>query len=458
MDRLVPRNSWKVDKMAIVAIVGRPNVGKSSLFNRITGRREAIVDDQPGVTRDRLYTRVEWQGKSFYLVDTGGMAGSPRDDLADAVHRQVQVAIEESDALLFVVDAMDGSTPLDEEIALQLRKTGKPVILVVNKVDDVVHENKVYDLYSLGFENVVGVSSSHGRNIGDLLDMILPYISGTPICEEAHEIKLALVGRPNVGKSTLLNALAKTERALVEDVPGTTRDSIDTLVFFDQRPFRIIDTAGLRKRSKIRSNVEFYSLVRTQEAIDRSDVTILLMQTDPLCTDQDKKIAAHVAEKGKGLILAVNKWDLLSKEPRLGDMIRRTVSTKMPFVDFAPLLFLSAKTGRGLQRVHELVEKIVENRNRMLPDELLAKIVRESFIFERMPSDNRGKKLSIFRCVQRGTEPPHFEFRVNDPKIVTPSFERHVHRMLRNIGDFEGSPLRITWKPVSRKRTGSLRP
>ncbi|MGC9371737.1 MAG: ribosome biogenesis GTPase Der [Thermovirgaceae bacterium] len=444
--------------MAVVAIIGRPNVGKSSLFNRIAGRREAIVDDQPGVTRDRLYTRAEWQGKAFYLVDTGGMTGSLRKDLAGAVYRQVQTAIEESDVLLFVVDAMDGSTPLDEEIALQLRKTGKPVILVVNKIDDVVHEKWVYDLYSLGFENVVGVSSSHGRNIGDLLDTILPYISETPISEEAHEIKLALVGRPNVGKSTLLNALAKTERALVEDVPGTTRDSIDTLVFFGEKPFRIIDTAGLRKRSKIRSDVEFYSLVRTQASIDRSDITILLMQTDPLCTDQDKKIAAHVADKGKGLLLVVNKWDLLSKEPRSGDLIRRTVREKMPFVDFAPLLFLSAKTGRGLQKVPELVEKTVENRKRVLPDELLGKIVRESFLFERMPSDNRGKKLSIFKCVQTGTEPPHFEFRVNDPKIVTTSFERHVHRFLRNIADFEGSPLRVTWKTVSRKRTRSLRP
>jgi len=444
--------------MAIVAIVGRPNVGKSSLFNRIAGRREAIVDDQPGVTRDRLYTRAEWQGKAFYLVDTGGMTGSVGNDLAGAVHRQVQAAIEESNVLLFVVDGMDGSTPLDEEIAQQLRKTGKPVILVVNKIDDAIHENKVYDLYALGFEKVIGVSSSHGRNIGDLLDMILPYISETSTSEEAHEIRLAIVGRPNVGKSTLLNALAKTERALVEDVPGTTRDAIDTLVFCGGRPFRVIDTAGLRKRSKIRSNVEFYSLVRTREAIDRSDVTILLMQKDPLCTDQDKKIAAHVVDKGKGLLLAVNKWDLLSKDPRSGDLIRRTVREEMPFVAFAPLLFLSAKTGRGLHKVPGLVEKIVESRKRVLPDELLGKIVRESFLFERMPSDNKGKKLSIFRCTQTGTEPPHFEFRVNDPKIVTPYFERHVHNILRNIADFEGSPLRITWKPVSQKRNRSLRP
>jgi GTP-binding protein len=447
-----------VEKMAIVAIVGRPNVGKSSLFNRIVGRREAIVDDQPGVTRDRLYTRAEWQGKAFYLVDTGGMTGSSRDDLSGAVHRQVQVAIEESDVLLFVVDAMEGSTALDEEIALQLRKTGKPVILVVNKIDDVVHENRVYDLYSLGFEKVIGVSSSHGRNIDDLLDTILPYISETPISEEAPEIKLALVGRPNVGKSTLLNALAKTERALVEDVPGTTRDSIDTLVFFDGKPFRIIDTAGLRKRSKIRSDVEFYSLVRTQEAIDRSDVTILLMQADSLCTDQDKKIAAHVVDKGKGLLLVVNKWDLLSRNPRSGDLVRQAIREEMPFVDFAPLLFLSAKTGRGLQKVPELVEKIFENRKRVLPEELLGKIVREAFLFERMPSDRKGKKLSIFGCVQAKTEPPHFVFRVNDPKIVTPFFERHVHRLLRNVADFEGSPLRITWKPVSRKRIRSPRP
>lgn len=444
--------------MAIVTIVGRPNVGKSSLFNRIAGRRKAIVDDQPGVTRDRLYTLTEWQGKTFYLVDTGGMTDSRAEGIHGAVHRQVEAAISESDVLLFVVDTITGVTAQDEEIALQLRKTGKPVIVVGNKVDDTSHENRVFDLYTLGFENVIGVSSTHGRNIGDLLDKILPYITGYDGKEEKDEISLALVGRPNVGKSTLLNAFAKTERSLVEDVPGTTRDSIDTIVHFGARPIRVIDTAGLRKRSRIRTNVDFYSLVRTQEAIDRSDITILLMQTDPLCTDQDKKIAAHVVEKGKGLLLAVNKWDLPSESPRRGDLARDTVRAKMPFVEFAPLLFISAKTGRGLQKLPQVIQRIDENRKRRLPDELLVKIVRETFLFERMPCDNKGKRLSILQCTQKGISPPHFEFTVNNPRSVLPSFERHVHHILRSIADFEGVPLRISWRRTSNKGTRSPRP
>lgn len=445
--------------MAIVTIIGRPNVGKSSLFNRIAGRRKAIVDDQPGVTRDRLYTEAEWQGRRFYLVDTGGMMGASRDELLEAVHRQVRTAIDESNVILFVVDTIAGINPLDEEIALQLRKTGKPVILVGNKIDDPSQENRIYELFALGFKTVIGVSSAHGRNIGELLDELMPFLA-VPCgsAEPLREIRLAIVGRPNVGKSTLLNTLAKSERALVSDIPGTTRDTVDTTADLDGTVFRIIDTAGLRKRSRIRSNVEFYSLVRTQEAIDCSDVTILLMQGDPLCTDQDKKIAAHVVDKGKGLVLAVNKWDLLEKTPRLGDTVRQAIRNEMPFVDFAPLLFVSAKTGRGLQKLPELVLRVNENRKRTLSPELLRKIALESFLFERMPSDGKGKRLSIRHCEQKGIEPPYFEFQVNDPQVVTTSFERHVHNMLRKIDDFEGTPIRIGWRRASRRGSGCRRP
>ena len=437
--------------MAIVTIVGRPNVGKSSLFNRIARRRTAIVDDEPGVTRDRLYIQAEWQGTKFYLVDTGGMTGSSSDGLAQAVHRQVDTAIEESDVILFVVDTKTGVTPLDEEIAQLLRKTGKPVIVVGNKIDDPSQETRLFDLYELGFENIVGVSSAHGRNMDELLDMMLPHITGMPHIEENDdEIRLAIVGRPNVGKSTLLNALAKTERVLVGDAPGTTRDSADVVVHFNKQPFRIIDTAGLRKRSKIRSSLEFYSLVRTHEAVDKSDVTVLLMQVDPLCTDQDKKIAAHVVEKGKGLVLAVNKWDTIEKSPRIGDVVRETIRREMPFVDFAPIVFVSAKSGRGLHKIPGLVSQVNENRKRRLPTDLLARIVSESFLFEHMPTDKKGRRLSIYKCTQIGTEPPHFEFIVNDTTIFNTSFERHVHHMLRNMAEFEGVPIRISWRRATK--------
>lgn len=440
--------------MAIVAIVGRPNVGKSSLFNRIAGRRKAIVDDQPGITRDRLYVQAEWQGKSFYLVDTGGMtgAGKGNEEMATAIHRQVRAAINESDVLIFVTDTREGVTALDEEIAMELKKTGKPVIVAGNKIDDHSHEQRIYDLYRLGFKDVIGISSAHGRNIDELLDRLLEFLpEGEEEREEITETRLAIAGRPNVGKSTLLNRLANTERALVSDVPGTTRDTVDTVVFFGERPFRIVDTAGLRKRSKIGTGFEFYSLVRTQEAIDSSDITILLMQADTLCTDQDKKIAALVVEKGKGLILVVNKWDLLPKSQRMGDKVRDTVREEMAFVDFAPLLFMSAQSGRGIQKIPQLVAEIDENRKRILPPDLLRRIVTESFLFELLPADKKGKRLSISRCIQTGTAPPRFEFLVNDPTLVKIHFERHVNRIIRNSGDFKGVPIQIVWKMLGRR-------
>jgi len=436
-------------KVAIVTIVGRPNVGKSSLFNRMVGRRHAIVDDQPGVTRDRIYTEVEWKGRSFYIVDTGGLSKTGKD-FDNSIHEQVKYAIDESDVLLLVIDTKVGVTPLDEEIALEMRKTKKPIIVVGNKVDDVVHEDRIHELYTLGFDNVIGVSAEHGRNIDELMDKVWEFLP-TEVQQGREEeddsvINLALVGRPNVGKSSLLNYLSKKKRSLVSDIPGTTRDSVDTLVEINGINFRVIDTAGLRRKSRMDGSIEFYSMVRTLQAVDRCDVAVLIMEDSAICTDQDKKIANHVIERGKGLILVVNKWDKIPKDEKIGDIVKRKIREEMAFCNFAPILFTSARTGRGISKLPELVLKVKKNRERVLSEEKLFTLVHDLLAFERLPSNSKGRKLEIRKCKQVGVKPPKFCFFVNDPSIVNQSFARHIINILRKMDDFEGSPLRVVWK------------
>jgi len=434
--------------MAIVTIVGRPNVGKSSLFNRIIGRRHAIVDDQPGVTRDRIYSEVEWKGRKFYIVDTGGVSGQD-SDFDSSIYEQVKCAVEESDVLLLVLDTKAGVTPLDEEIALQMRKTRKPIIVVGNKVDDIVHEDRLNELYALGFDHVIGVSAEHGRNIDELMDKVWDLLPDETNWQENEAngdvISLALVGRPNVGKSSLLNFLCREKRSLVSDIPGTTRDSIDTLVEINGVNFRIIDTAGLRRKSRVDSRVEFYSTVRTLQAVDRCDVAVIMMEDSAICTDQDKKIANHVIERGKGLILVVNKWDKMLKDHKIGDRVIKKIREEMAFCDFAPILFTSVKTGRGISKLPDLVLKVKGNREKVLGEDKLFALLHDMLAFERLPSNSKGKRLEIRKCKQVGINPPKFCFFVNDPALVNQSFTRHVIRILRKMDDFEGTPIRIAW-------------
>ncbi|HPA58496.1 MAG TPA: ribosome biogenesis GTPase Der [Synergistales bacterium] len=435
--------------MAIVAIVGRPNVGKSSLFNRIVGKRRAIVDDQPGVTRDRIYGEVEHGERTFLLVDTGGLLPDGGDSIAGSIRRQVLLAVEESDLLVLVVDGKDGMTTLDREVALFLRKREKPVIVAANKIDDIVHEGREAEAHTLGFKDVIGVSAAHNRNIEELLDRIVSLVpekgqvQGAP---REGEVAVAIVGRPNVGKSTLLNLLSGSERSLVSPMPGTTRDSVDSQVTIGGRHFRFIDTAGLRKKSRIASDVEFYSLVRTHESIERSDVAVLLMEGGEICTDQDKKMAGLVIEKGKGLIIAVNKWDLLQKDPDLGDRISKQIRDEMPFTDFAPLIFISGLTGRGVHKLPEMISAVQTNRSRWLDTSKIGALVRDVLAFERMPTAPGGRMLRIKGCTQVAVNPPAFAFSVNDRDIVTRSFERYVAKRIREMGDFEGTPLRVFWR------------
>ena len=432
--------------MALVAIIGRPNVGKSSLFNRLIGRREAIVDDTPGVTRDRIYGETEWRGKSFYAVDTGGILGE-ESAFSAGIEAHVNEAISECDALLMVVDGHVGITAADESVAHLLRRSRKPVVVAVNKMDDLKHEVHVADAFSLGFEHVVGVSALHKRNLEDLLDLLaglLPEEAEGPRDED--EIRLSIVGKPNVGKSSLLNRLAGAERSLVSPLAGTTRDPVDTSVVMDGRRFRLIDTAGLRRRGRMDSALEYYSFVRTLAAVDRSDVALLLMDASDPCTDMDKKAAAHAVEKGKGLILILNKWDLVSSRDRPGDTMTKRIREDLPFLTWAPILFISALNGRGVGKIAQAAVNVFENRRRRIPTNALNRLMRDVLAFDRLPSGRRGKALRIYYCLQSGVEPPTFVFFVNDPGIVDTAFENHVKKELRALENFTGSPLRVFWR------------
>ena len=431
--------------MAIAAIVGRPNVGKSSLFNRLIGRRESIVDDAPGVTRDRIYGEAEWRDRSFYVIDTGGILGE-ESAFSAGIRAHVEAAIEECDAVVMVLDGQAGVTAADKEVAHLLRRSRKPVIVVANKLDDIKHDDNANEAYELGFEHVVPISALHKRNLEDLLDLLtelLPH--DEPQEEDADEVRLAIVGKPNVGKSSMLNGLAGAERSLVSPVAGTTRDPVDTAVTLEGQRFRIVDTAGLRRRGRMDSALEYYSFVRTLAAVDRCDVALLLMDAQDPCTDQDKKIAAHVVEKGKGLVLILNKWDLVTGE-RPGDKLTKRIRDDMPFLSWAPILFTSARSGRGLQRIAQTVLAVREARRRRIPTNVLNRLMRDVLAFDRLPSNRKGRSLRIYYCSQADTEPPTFIFFVNEPDIVNTAFENHVRNELRRLQDFTGTPLRVFWR------------
>lgn len=438
--------------MAVVSIIGRPNVGKSSLFNRLVGRRAAIVDDMPGVTRDRLYGEAEWRERKFYVVDTGGFLARDENAFLEGMRVQIKIALEESDLVLFVIDGREGPNWMDEDVADILRKSGKPVIVVANKIDDGIHEDLVFQAYSLGFEEVIGVSAEHKRNIYDLLDAIIEKIPPeTSEPEDVQAISVAIVGRPNVGKSSILNYLAKQERSLVSDIPGTTRDAVDTLVTIDGTLFRLIDTAGLRRKSRVDNDIEYYSFVRTLQAVDRCDVALLVMDAEEPFTDQDKKLAAEILERGKGILLILNKWDLLGRKDSLGDDMKRKLRDEMVFLSFAPAHFISALTGRGLQKIPKAIEAIAENRRRRIGTTILNRLVRDILAFDRLPTDKKGRAFKIFYVTQADIAPPTFIFFVNYPDLAISSFENHMEKEIRGLENFEGTPIRIFWRGKDEK-------
>lgn len=435
----------------IIAIIGRPNAGKSSLFNRLTGKRDAIVDDMPGVTRDRLYGEVEYRGREFYVIDTGGIFGEDTA-FSQGIRMHVDEAVKECDAVIFLIDGQEGVTGSDEEIAEFLRRGGiedKPVIVAVNKLDDPKHDDLMNDAYVLGFEHVVGISAMHKRGIDDLLDLIadlLPEdIDGEESVDADEEIRLVIAGKPNVGKSSLLNRITGAERALVSPVAGTTRDPVDMAVEIDGQKFRLIDTAGLRRRAKFDGDLEYYSFVRTLAAVDRADIALLMMDANEPCTDQDKKIAAHVVRKGKGIVIVLNKWDLVSREKKADELMKK-VREDMPFLSYAPVVFASALNGRGVQKIVQAVLTVNKNRQKRIPTNILNRLMRDVLAFDRLPSDRKGRALKVYYCSQAESEPPTFIFFVNSPELVNSGFENHVKNKLRELEDFTGTPIRTFWR------------
>ena len=435
----------------IIAIIGRPNAGKSSLFNRLTGKRDAIVDDMPGVTRDRLYGEFEHRGRNYYVIDTGGIFGEDTA-FSQGIRAHVDEAVKECDAVIFLIDGQEGITASDEEIAEFLRRGGiedKPVIVAVNKLDDPKHDDLMNDAYSLGFEHVAGISAMHKRGIDDLLDLIADLLPEDPDSEDdsesPDEIRLVIAGKPNVGKSSLLNKITKSERSLVSPVAGTTRDPVDMAINIDGQDFRLIDTAGLRRRARFDGDLEYYSFVRTLAAIDRSDIALLLMDANEPCTDQDKKIAAHIVRKGKGIVIVMNKWDLVNGEHKADELMKK-VREDMPFLNYAPVVFASALNGRGVQKIIASVLAVNVNRKKRIPTNLLNRLMRDVLAFDRLPSDKKGRSLKVYYCSQAESEPPTFIFFVNNPELVNTGFENHVKNKLRELEDFTGTPIRTFWR------------
>lgn len=428
----------------IVAIVGRPNVGKSTLFNRLTETRLAIVEDTPGVTRDRLYGECEWLNKEFLLVDTGGIEVGSQDIIRRQMRKQAEVAIEEADLIIFLVDGREGLTSADEEVAEILRRSNRPVLLVVNKIDNVEQANNIYEFYQLGLGDPNWISANHGINIGDLLDKVLDNLKDLPIEEYEEEvIKIAFIGRPNVGKSSLVNAILGEERVIVSDIPGTTRDAIDTLFTKDDKKYVLIDTAGMRKKSKIEtSSIERYSVLRSLRAIDRADVCLMIIDATEGVTEQDKKIAGYAHEAGKAIVIVVNKWDLIEKDNATFNDFRKKIKVELPFMNYAETLFVSALTKQRVNRITEFIDRAYEAYTRKLSTSVINEVINEAISLHQPPSE-RGVRLKVYYVVQSAIKPPTFIVFVNKPEIMHFSFQRYIENQIRDSFDFSGTPIKF---------------
>jgi GTP-binding protein len=435
----------------IVAIVGRPNVGKSTLFNRLVGERRAIVEDEPGTTRDRVYGSSDWGGVEFTVVDTAGLqdereiSTSSLAEIARRTREQAQSAIDEADVIVFLVDAKAGLTSGDQEVADLLRRTDKPTILVANKADNLNRREDAVEFYALGLGEPIPVSSIHGAGSGDLLDRI---VEALPEFEEEPETEgpnIAIVGRPNVGKSRLLNALLGQERSIVSDVPGTTRDSLDTQLDWAGQPLTLIDTAGIRRKGRVEHGIEHFSVLRSMRAIDRSDVVLLLIDATESFTAQDLHIAGYVEEQKKGLVVVVNKWDLVDKGPTTMEEYRQRAQEALDFMPYAPLTFISAKFGQRVHQVLEMALQVVEERNRRVTTAQLNKMLREA-VAKHPPASKPGKWLKFYYATQVDVAPPTFVFFVNDPTQIHFSYRRYLENQLRDHFGFTGTPIRMSFR------------
>ena len=431
----------------IVAIVGRPNVGKSTLFNRIAEKRVSIVDDTPGVTRDRIYADAEWTGHEFALVDTGGIDFDENDALLPAMRNQAKLAMEEADVILFVVDGKVGITEVDQQIVGMLRTAKKPVVLAVNKVDSIKGIPDSYEFYGLGLGEPIAVSAVNALNLGDLLDAIVKELpTEVEVADEPDTIRVAVVGRPNVGKSSLVNALLGEERLVVSNIPGTTRDAVDTYFKQDGVTFVFVDTAGMRRRGKMDAALERYSVIRSLRAIDRADVVLMLIDAAEGVSEQDKKIAGYVHESGRASVLVVNKWDLVPKDGKTSLRYTETMRQELGFMQYSPVVFLSALTKQRVSRIPEVVKYVAEQHAMRVSTSLLNQVVRDAVGINPPPSD-RGRKLKIYYATQASVKPPTIVFFVNDPELMHFSYLRFLENKLREAFGFEGTPLKLVVRP-----------
>lgn len=438
----------------IVAIVGRPNVGKSTLFNRLVGERQAIVQDQPGTTRDRVYGTADWLGVEFTVIDTGGMqdddelpadASEAETIIARQTRDQANSAITEADVIVFLVDAKSGPSASDAEIADLLRRTDKPTLLAANKADSAARRDMVYEFFELGLGEPIGISAYHGNGTGDLLDKIVENLPDAEPEEETEGPRIAIVGRPNVGKSRLLNALLGQERAIVSDVAGTTRDSLDTEITWKDQPLTLIDTAGIRRRGRVEQGIERFSVMRSMRAIDRADIVLLLIDATEDFTAQDLHIAGYVEEQKKGLVVVVNKWDLVEKDAGTMDEYRARAAEQLDFIPYAPVVFISAKLGQRVGQVLDTALAIIEEREKRISTSALNKMLQEA-VAKHQPPSRPGKWLKFYYATQADVAPPTFIIFCNDPKQIHFGYRRYLENELREQFGFTGTPIRISFR------------
>lgn len=428
----------------IVAVVGRPNVGKSSFFNYIAGKRISIVEDTPGVTRDRIYTDVEWRGRKFTMIDTGGIEPKTNDSILVQMKYQAELAMDSADVIVFMVDMKDGITSADYEVSKMLRKTGKPVVLVVNKVDKTGEmPAEVYEFYNLDMGDPHPISTIQGLGIGDALDAIYENFKDIPEEEEDESvIKVALIGKPNVGKSSLINKILGEQRVIVSDVPGTTRDAIDTDFERDGQKYTFIDTAGLRKKSKVNENIEKYSGMRTVTAIERADVCLLLIDANDGVTEQDTKVAGYAHEAGKGIIIVVNKWDIHEKETGTLEKYKEKIYQDLAYLTYAPIVFVSALTGQRVNKLFELIPYVADQNAMRISTGMLNDVINEAIAMVQPPSD-KGRRLKVLYATQVSTKPPTFVVFVNSKKLMHFSYMRYLENQIRKNFGLEGTSVKM---------------
>ena len=433
--------------LPVVAIVGQPNVGKSTLFNRIINQRLAIVEDKPGVTRDRNYAPAEWLGHKFDLIDTGGITWA-NSNIEEEIRAQAEIAIEEADVIVFLTNVTNHVTNLDERIAQMLYQTKKPVILAVNKADNPEQRMDIYDFYSLGFGDPIPISSVHGTGIGDLLDQIVASLPKDISLNDNEQISFSVIGRPNVGKSSIVNRLVGEKRVIVNNEEGTTRDAVDTpFKTKDGTKFRIVDTAGIRRRGKVYEKTEKYSVMRAMGAIEHSDVVCLVLDASTGIREQDKHVAGYANDAGRGIIILVNKWDLPRKTSNSGKDFEQTIRTEFQYLDYAPVLFVSAKTGQHIEKIPKLVQKVYRNQQQRIKSSVLNDLLLEASKFVPTPMI-KGKRLRVYYMTQVSINPPTFVVFVNDPELMHFSYQRFLINQLRENFDFDGTPIKI----IARKR------